>query len=98
MATDAIEELRREWEEMKTRVVYILLGGVLALVGYGVWVGQIQTQVSRNMSDIQKNDSRTVIDEARINSIEVINSSTNARLTSIDVALQEIKLAIKQIR
>ena len=95
---EEIQELRDEWRELKERAFYALVVGILVAVGYGIWVGTIATRVDRNATDIAKADQRSTTNEARLNAIEITNSSTNARLSSIDAVLQEIKLAIKQIK
>lgn len=91
-------ELQKEWRELKNRAFWILVTGLFTVIGYGMWIGTIDTKVERNQQDISENKVRLNNDEARINAIEITNSSTNARLSSIDAVLQEIKLAIKQIK
>lgn len=92
-----MEEIRKDWEELKTKalwVVFSMAGGILVI---GVWVGTIQSTISTvNEARIEADAERAILTQ-RITSIEVVNSEIKARLASIDTALQEIKLAIKGI-
>jgi hypothetical protein len=91
-------EMKAEWQEFKRKALYILVSFLGVVVAYGVWVGTIQS----NNDEFEKTDIQTKAEikviESRINSLEVNNSEIRARLTSIDLALQEIKAAIRQLK
>jgi Tfp pilus assembly protein PilO len=96
--SEELLEIKEEWKSFKKLLFHLLIAAVLAVLSYGFWIGAIETRVSRNETDILENDKRSAINENRLNAIEITNSSTNARLTSIDIVLQEIKLAINKLK
>ena len=92
-----VEEMKREWHEFKSRALTILIGTLFALVGYGIWVGNIQSQTKYNERQLQTQEEKHILIEQRLGNVEVVNSEVKARLQSIDATLQEIKVAIKNI-
>lgn len=93
-----VEEMRREWNEYKSKAMWILLGFSGSLIAIGIWVGTIQTTI-KSISEHESADAtRFLTVESRLNSAEVNNAGVLARLASIEVTLQEIKVAIKSIR
>lgn len=91
-------EMKKEWNEWKSKSMWVLLGFSASLVGIGVWVGTIQTNIEAITGHEDEDKARFSQLEVRINSLEVTNGEIRARLSSIDATLQEIKIAIKAIR
>ena len=100
-----VEEMRNEWREFKERederknkILYVIIGFAGALIAIGIWVGTIQTNIESIANHDAEDKTRFAQLEQKVNASEVSTASILARLSSIDVALQEIKIAIKQIR
>ena len=95
---EEVLELRHQWDELKSRAFYILLGSITVFVAYGVWVGTVQTQVSSLTEDVNgaKEERANMIQ--RLGALEVSNGRVETTLASIQLTLQEIKIAIKQIQ
>lgn len=91
------EEMRKEWDDLKSKAFWIFVGSIGILVGYGIWVGTMQTKQEQLRLDVDRSMAIARDSESRIGSLEVNNSGIQARLTSIDVTLQEIKVAIRQL-
>lgn len=92
-----VVEMQNEWKEFKQRAFWTMLSFIISILGVGIWVGTIQS----NIQNIQLNaDKAAVLSDQldrRLQALEVTNGEIKARLTSIDVALQEIKLSIRGI-
>jgi hypothetical protein len=95
---EEINELKEEWHEFKSRALWLLIGGLVAMVGYGSWVGVVQSEVSYNRAQLSSLDGKHAQIETRLGKVEITNSEIKSRLNSIDTTLQEIKLAIKELR
>ncbi len=91
-------EMKKEWKEMKGKVMFVLIGFVSSLLGIGMWVGAMQTNITTILEHDKDQSEQYGYIEKRVNSLEITNSEIRARLSSIDLALQEIKIAIKNIR
>jgi len=90
-------EMRKEWGEFKNRSFWILIGFISSILLIGVWVGTIQTNIE-NINEVQaKADLKRDQAEKRIGSLEVSGAEILTRLTSIDLALQEIKYNVRQL-
>ena len=94
---EEINELKAEWHEFKSRALLILVSGLIAMAGYGTWVGVIQSEMSYNRTRIESVESKHGQIESRLGSVEINNSEIKSRLNSIDATLQEIKVAIKSL-
>lgn len=90
-------EMKKEWGEMKSKAMWVLLGFVGSILAIGVWVGTMQTNIENITQDHEDADEWSQQVERRLGTLEVTNGEIKARLTSIDLALQEIKVAIKNI-
>lgn len=69
----------------------ILVAGIVVAVGYGVWVGTIQASLTQTVEIAKQN-------QTRVTALEINNGEIKTRLTSIEATLQEIKIAINQLR
>ena len=95
---EELNELKVEWHEFKSRALWLLIGGLVAMVGYGSWVGVVQSEVSYNRQLLTNLDAKHGQIETRLGKVEITNSEVKSRLNSIDATLQEIKLAINELR
>lgn len=100
-----VEEMRNEWKEFKDRederknkILYIIVGFAGALISIGVWVGTIQTNIESVVDHDSEDKARFAQLEQKVTATEINNAGINARLTSIEATLQEIKVIIKQIK
>ena len=92
-----VTEMQGEWREFKQKAFWAMATFICSILGVGIWVGTIQS----NIQNIQHNANKAVVVseqlDKRLQSLEVNNGEIKARLTSIDVTLQEIKLSIRGI-
>lgn len=91
------EEIKKEWNEYKTKTFWVLVGFISSILAIGVWVGTIQTNIQHitevsNKASIQADDA-----SRRITALEVTNGEIRTKLSSIEATLQEIKLSIRQL-
>lgn len=71
------------------------IGVVIAI---GVWVGTIQSRQLRNISDIATNAIKYESVEQRIQKGDVAEAEIRTKLVGIETTLEEIKVAVKNIR
>lgn len=93
-----VEEMREEWKSFKNRALIILIGLAGSLVGIGIWVGTMQTNIGAITNHDAEDKARFIQLEQKVTATEITNAGISARLASIEATLQEIKLAIKQIQ
>ncbi len=93
-----MEEMREEWNAFKNKSLWILLGFSTSLIAIGIWVGTMQTNIESITSHDNDDKARFTQLEQKVTATEISNAGINARLASIESTLQEIKLAIKQIK
>jgi hypothetical protein len=93
-----LQEMQNEWKEYKNKAMWVLLGFSGSILAIGVWVGTMQTTLESVTSHEGEDKARFLQVEARLNSAEVNNAGVLARLASIEVTLQEIKVAVKSLR
>ncbi len=91
-------EMQKEWAEYKTKAFWVLLGFSGSILTIGIWVGTMQSNIDNITKDHVAIDDQAHQMEARLNMLEVTNGEVKARLTSIDLILQEIKLSINQLK
>lgn len=91
-------EMQREWAEYKRKAFWVLLGFSGSILTIGIWVGAMQTNIDNITQDHAVYNTKTSQIETRLNLLEVTNGEIKARLTSIDLILQEIKLSINQLK
>jgi len=93
-----VEEMREEWKSFKNKALIILIGLATSLVGIGIWVGTIQTNIESVTNHDAEDKVRFAQLEQKVTQTEISNAGINARLASIESTLQEIKVIIKSIR
>lgn len=93
-----LEEMKKEWKEFKTRFFWAMISFTTFAVGYGIWVGTIQSEFTHLTEEVDKNSISTDTAETRISNLEINNGEIKSRLASIEVTLQEIKAAIIKIQ
>lgn len=96
LLTQEVHELKNEWEQFKTRALWVLIGGIVAMVSYGVWVGNIQTRISNNEDSIQDNSAAIQRLTETVNTTNITMASVLAKLGSIESTLIEIKASLKR--
>lgn len=100
-----VEEMRNEWKEFKERederknkVLYVVIGFAVALISIGVWVGTIQTNIESITNHESEDKARFAQLEKKQTETEISYAGFRAELIAIQATLQEIKLAVKQIK
>lgn len=90
-----IGEMRDEWSDTKkfVRNVALAVGGVL--LGYGVWVGTIETRIDDFGSRISNGEKVSEDLRGKVQSAEVSTAEIKTKLTNIELTLTEIKQALK---
>ncbi len=91
-----VQELRREWEQWKSRTFWFLVASIGAFVGYGIWIGTMQTRVEnaeRNVAENKASISR-LVDSQNVANISM--ASVLAKLSGIETTLSEIKATLKR--
>lgn len=86
-----IEQMKVEWKQFKNRALTILLGSCIALVGYGIWVGNIET-------DIEYTKERVNEHEKKILTLSTNESTSRAQLAGIEVQLRQIDMTLQEIK
>lgn len=92
-----VVEMRKEWNEYKNKALWILLGFSGSILAIGIWAGTMQTNIDSILTKAREESVRVTVVENRVTSLEITNSEIRARLSSIDLALQEIKIAINKL-
>lgn len=92
-----ILEMRKEWQEFKSKALWIMFGFITCVLGIGVWVGTIETNIDEINNDHSKLDIRYSAIEQRLGILEVNNSEIRTRLASIEATLLEIKSSINNL-
>lgn len=92
---EEISVMRDEWKEVKNKAIGWLVTALFVVVGYGIWVGSIQTTMTENrrisdrmilqIDDVNKKQQATDITAAEI----------RTKLSGIEASLIEIKQALK---
>ena len=82
-----VDGLSAEWEYFKEKAIQIVGAILVSMLGYGVWVGTIQTTVSGLKEDNEqlKKESK----EAAISNAKLITE-----LGAVKTSLDEIKIAL----
>lgn len=91
-------EMKKEWNEYRTKAFWVLLGFSGSILAIGVWVGTMQTNIDNVNQDHVSFEEKNRQIETRLGLLEVTNGEIKTRLTSIDLILQEIKLSINQLK
>lgn len=90
-----IGEMRTEWVDFKRTLRNIVIGGVVAFLGYGVWVGSIEQRID-DYGIRLLNGEKTAEDlRTKVQSAEVSAAEIKTKLTNIELTLTEIKQALK---
>jgi len=92
-----MERMRDEWEKAKSKLLVVVLCSLAPIVGYGAWIGSVQTKVNHLEDGLAISDSKHGQIETRLGGLEINNSEIRTRLNSIDATLQEIKVAISKL-
>ncbi len=93
-----VVEIEKEWKELKSKAFWVLLGFSGSILAIGIWVGTVQSDMRTLQKDLVESTEHHERYEVRLNALEINNAGVLARLASIDLALQEIKVAIKNIK
>jgi hypothetical protein len=76
-----LTEMKTEWAQLKTRALYALVTSLTVAVGYGVWVGTIQSR----------------LDDGERTHEELSLASIKTELANINTTLLEIKSSLKRL-
>lgn len=92
-----LTEIKTEWAQLKTRALYALVTSLAVAVGYGVWVGTIQSRLDDGeRTNEELSESVSKIDgQQRVNDIAL--AGIKAELASINATLLEIKSSLKRL-
>ena len=92
---EEVHNISNDMRSLKTKAIFFLLGLIIAVIGYGIWVGTIQTRVTRNESDLAKITSKIETLVSSNNQSQVQMADINARLKNLEVILIEIREQLK---
>ena len=84
---DTIIRLDDEQKSLKKYLIGILISVMFGLIGYGVWMGNIQTRIAHNEADIQ-----SIIDSTLL--LTASQSTIQIQLARIETLLMEIQKGI----
>lgn len=88
--------IQGEWTSFKNRSLGILLGFVGLAGGYGIWVGNINVTVNRNIRDIQETRFLVSAISEKQQKADVTSAEIRTKLSNIETTLIEIKEWIKK--
>ena len=91
-------EMQQEWADYKSKAFWVLLGFSGSILAIGIWVGAMQSNIEEVTQDHVSFEKQNREIENRLGLLEVTNGEIKARLTSIDLILQDIKLSINQLK
>jgi hypothetical protein len=91
-------EMKKEWEEFKSKALWTMVTFIGSILIIGIWVGTMNSRLEQAQNDVAKSLSHHDDYEKRIGSLEINNSEIRTRLTAIEVTLQEIKTAIIRLQ
>lgn len=83
--------MKTEWKQFKNRAITILLTACIALVTYGIWVGNMQTE-------IEYSKAKLVEHESKLSTLSNNESSARAQLAGIEVQLRQIDMTLQEIK
>lgn len=86
-----VEEMRREWNEYKTKTFWVLVGFIGAILSIGVWVGTIQSNIEHLNEITTKTTQQVEESTRRITALEITNGEIRSTLVGIETTLQELK-------
>jgi hypothetical protein len=88
-------ELKREWVSFKKHATNILIGGLGAMVAYGIWVGTIQSSIQYNATQLTQTQIKVNDIDRRQQASDVSNAEIKTKLNNIESTLLEIKTTLK---
>ena len=91
-------EMRAEWADFKSKMIWLGIGFLSTILAIGIWVGTVQSEIEGLSSDINESLAHHDEYEKRLGALEINNGEIRSRLTSIEVTLQEIKAAIIKLQ
>ena len=93
-----VNEMKKEWKDLKTRLTTIIFIVVGSMFAYGVWVGNLQTHISHLDQEYLMQQKKLDSDSLRLSSLEINNGEIKTKLVNIEATLQEIKVSIGKIK
>ena len=95
---EEIAELKNEWDQFKSKATGYLIAYITLLigsiVGYAIWVGDINRTVAQNKEAIMAN-ARTLADfDRRIQANDITSAGVIAKLSGIEATLSKIEASI----
>lgn len=91
-----VSEMKREWDVFKNRALTILVGSSMALVGYGVWIGTIQSFVTEHSRWVDRMEAKVSEIDKRQQTADVTSAEIKTKLIGIEATLIEIKKAVEK--
>ncbi len=92
-----VTEMQGEWREFKQKAFWAMATFIVSILGVGIWVGTIQSNIQTIQVNAEKASTISEQLDRRLQALEVTNGEIKARLASIDLTLQEIKLSVRNI-
>jgi hypothetical protein len=90
-----MDELRAEWSKLRGVALKSVIGGVIIVAGYGMWVGSIQSAITENYKLHQNGDDRIDGIDKRQQAADISSTEIKTKLIGIEASLIEIKQALK---
>jgi len=95
---EEVNEMKKEWKDLKARLTTMIFIVVGSMFAYGVWVGNLQTTLNNTNQGAMERIKRLDNYEQRITFLEITNGEIKTKLVNIEATLQEIKISIEKIR
>ncbi len=92
-----LTEIKTEWAQLKTRALYALVTSLAVAVGYGVWVGTIQSRLDDGERTHVELAERVAKIDGQQRANDVALAGIKAELASINATLLEIKSSLKRL-
>lgn len=89
------EDFQKEWSSAKGKAFNVLFGLLVVFVGYGVWVGTIQTRLSSIENQQIQIDMKVEEISRRQQLSDITGAEIKTKLINIEASLLEIKNTLK---
>ena len=90
-----ISELKKEWDELKGKLLRYYLTFLIVVASYGIWVGTIQTTINQHEVADNKMETQIVEIDKRQQSSDITSAEIKTKLAGIEASLVDIKEALK---
>lgn len=89
-----IQELKNEWKDFKKMARNLLVATLTISVGYGIWIGSMQTRVDTLAEQSRQASAERAALSIRVQGNDVSTVEVKTRLANIEAVLIEIRQAL----